>query len=145
MRKTDVLAAARAISRGARGWLASVAVLLDSVAPAVAADRDPLEIPLRQYAYLLGIALLGGLVSWYSKVQAGAMRAWSLTALIGELATSAFAGLLAFWLCAWSGTPQLVTAALVGIAGHMGTRAIAAFEQWAQERFGKGAPPLPPT
>lgn len=101
-----------------------------------AADKDPLDFPLRQYAFLLGVALLGGLVSWYAKVRAGTVQAWNIMALVGELATSAFAGLMAFWLCAWSGTPQLVTAALVGVAGHMGARAIAAFEAWAQKRFG---------
>jgi hypothetical protein len=120
--------------------LASVAVLtlglLAHTPPAQAMDRDPLDFPLRQYAFLLGIALLGGLVSWYAKVRAGTVHAWSLMTLIGELATSAFAGLLAFWLCAYTGAPQLVTAALVGVAGHMGTRAISAFEQWAQTRFG---------
>ncbi len=112
------------------------------------AGKDPLDFPLQQYAFLLGVALLGGLVSWYSKVRSGAVHAWNLMHLIGELATSAFAGLIAFWLCAWLGTPPLITAALVGISGHMGTRAIATFEGWAARRFASidGSPPSePPT
>lgn len=108
--------------------------------PAWAQDRDPLDYPLRQYIFLLGIALLGGLVSFYNRVRSGAASAWNATQLVGELATSGFAGLLAFWLCAYAGTPQLVTAALVGVAGHMGTRAIAVFEQWAARRFGASDP-----
>lgn len=116
--------------------------------PAWAQDRDPLDYPLRQYAFLLAIALLGGLVSFYNRVRSGAVQAWNVMHLVGELATSGFAGLMAFWMCAWAGTPQLVTAALVGVAGHMGTRAIAVFEQWAARRFGASDPgasvqPLP--
>lgn len=104
--------------------------------PAWAQDRDPLDYPLRQYAFLLAIALLGGLVSFYNRVRSGAAQAWNVMHLVGELATAGFAGLLAFWMCAYAGTPHLVTAALVGVAGHMGTRAITAFEEWAAQRFG---------
>jgi len=98
--------------------------------------RDPMSYPLKQYAFLLGTALLGGLVSWYAKVRSGAVSAWSLTQLVGELATSAFAGLLAFWVCEYMQLSPLLTAAIVGICGHMGTRAIAAFEEMAQRRLG---------
>lgn len=110
--------------------------LFAQTVPSWALDRDPLDYPLRQYIFLLGIALLGGLVSFYNRVRRGAAQAWNVMHLVGELATSGFAGLLAFWLCAYAGTPQLVTAALVGVAGHMGTRAIAMFEEWAARRFG---------
>lgn len=108
--------------------------------PAWAQDRDPLDYPVRQYIFLLGVALLGGLVSFYNRVRSGTAQAWSVMHLVGELATSGFAGLLAFWMCAYAGTPQLVTAALVGVAGHMGTRAIAVFEEWAARRFGSDPP-----
>jgi hypothetical protein len=120
-------------------WGLALCVALHAL-PAWAQDRDPLDYPLRQYAFLLGIALLGGLVSFYNRVRSGAVAAWNVMHLIGELATSGFAGLMAFWLCAYAGTPQLVTAALVGVAGHMGTRAIAVFEQWASRRFGDERP-----
>lgn len=119
--------------------LLAVLALLPFAARAQQTDRDPLDYPLQQYAFILAVALLGGLVSWYSKVRAGKLQAWNLMHLIGELATSAFAGLLAFWLCAWAGANPLVTAALVGIAGHMGARAIAVFEDWAQRRFADGS------
>lgn len=99
------------------------------------ADRDPLEIPLRQYAAVLGVAVFGGLVSFYAKVRAGHVLAFNVMHLIGELATSAFAGLLAFWIAEGLGTPQLITICLVGVAGHMGARAIGFFEQWAARRW----------
>lgn len=100
--------------------------------------RDPLSIPLKTYGLMLGIALLGGFASWYGKVKRGEIPGWSVFHLIGEFATSALAGLLCFWVCEWMGLSQLITAPLAGIAGHMGTRAIALFEEWATKRAKKG-------
>jgi peptidoglycan/LPS O-acetylase OafA/YrhL len=119
-------------------WLAALllAVVLSWPWLARAADKDPLDYPIRQYGLMLGVALLGGLVSWWAKVRKGEAKAWHISGLVGELCTSAFAGLLAFWLCEWAATPPLLTASLVGIAGHMGTRAISAFEEFAQKRYG---------
>lgn len=115
--------------------LALVLVLLAPLA-ARADSKGPLDYSLKQYGMTLAIALLGGLVSWLAKVRKGEASAWNVMQLVGELCTSAFAGLMAFWLCEWSGAPPLLSAALTGIAGHMGTRAIAVFEEFAAKRFG---------
>ena len=106
-------------------------------ATAAAENKGPLDYSLGQYGVMLATALLGGLVSWLAKVRKGEVNGWQLHMLIGELCTSAFAGLVAFWLCEWAGAPQLLTVSLVAIAGHMGTRAIASFEDFAQRRWGK--------
>ena len=95
-----------------------------------AAMKDPLNYPLRQYAFILGISMLGGLVNWYARVRKGDSPP-SIMALIGELCTSAFAGLLSFWLCAYFEVPLTLTAAIAGMVGHMGGRAIA----WAEEKL----------
>lgn len=120
---------------------AAIGLLLPAVSSAGEPAKDPLAYPLKQYGFILATALLGGLVSWYAKVRKGEVAGWNLMQLIGELCTSAFAGLLAFWLCELSNAPQLLTASLVGIAGHMGTRAISAFETFAQQRFARGTQP----
>lgn len=101
-----------------------------------AQTKGPLDYSLKQYGFILATALLGGLVSWSARVRKGEAQAWNLMQLIGELATSAFAGLLAFWLCEWSATPALLTAPLAGIAGYMGTRALQTFETFALRRWG---------
>lgn len=119
-----------------RARIAAVAIALSAHAgPAMAADRDPLEYPLKQWALVLGTALLGGLVSFYAKVRAGKVQAWNFMHLVGELTTSAFSGLMAFWFCELVGAPQLLTVCIVGISGHMGARAIAAMESAAERRF----------
>lgn len=98
--------------------------------------KAPLSYSLRDYGVVLSTALLGGLVGWYAKVRRGEIKAFSLITLIGELCTSAFAGLIAFWLCEWAKFPPLLTAALVGISGHAGTAAIARLEKLAEQRMG---------
>ena len=100
--------------------------------------KDPLSYPVKQYGFVLGLALFGGLVSFYAKVKKGEAQALNVSQLVGELTTSAFAGLLCFWLCELAGAPALLGACLVGVAGHMGARAITAFETFAMKRWAQG-------
>ena len=99
-------------------------------------DKDPSTYGLITYLWVTGLAAWGGLVNFYRKVKSGETRAFNVVELIGEFATSAFAGLITFWLCEAAQIDPLVTAALVGISGHMGSRALYHFERWAQTRLG---------
>jgi len=71
----------------------------------------------------------GGLVRFIRKVKAGDMS-WKQAALTlaGEITTSAFAGVMTFYACEANHAPQLMTAVLVGVAGHMGGRALEPLE-----------------
>lgn len=115
--------------------LLSLHLLLPIVVWAQVRTKDPLDYPLKTYALILGIALLGGVVSWYSKVRKGEIPLWSINHLVGEMATSALAGLLVWWLCEWAGYAPLFNAAMAGMAGHMGARAITLLEEWGTRRF----------
>jgi xanthosine utilization system XapX-like protein len=97
---------------------------------------DDLISQLRTGAIVLGLSMLGGFVSWIMKVRSGASPAWGITGLIGELCISAFAGLICFLMCRAGGLSETMTALLVAMAGHMGTRAIKAFEAFAERRWG---------
>ena len=99
-------------------------------------EKDPSTYGLITYLWVTGLAAWGGLVSFYRKVKSGETRAFNVAELIGEIATSAFTGLITFWLCEAAQLDPLVTAALVGISGHMGSRALYQFERWAQARLG---------
>lgn len=115
----------------------------------VAVAKTPWGYSLKEYGFVLGMALLGGAVEWYAKVRRGELNAGNLTALVGELTTSALAGLLAFFVCEWMGVNQLLAAAVVGISGHMGARALALGETWLQGKVRGNAgmtpePPAPP-
>jgi len=97
--------------------------------------KDPLSYPLRVYGFMLAVAILGGFVSWYAKVRRNEIPAGSVFHLIGEVTTSAFAGMLTFFACEYANLPQILTAALVGVSGHMGAKLISLAEEAAKRRF----------
>lgn len=105
-------------------------------------EKDPTTFGLITYAWVLLLSGWGGIVSWLRKRRDGVIRPFNITELVGEIVTSGFAGVLTFWLCEAAGIDRLVTAAMVGISGHMGSRAIFQMEQWAESKFvgGKDAP-----
>jgi len=88
------------------------------------------------YLWVLVLSAWGGAVNFYHKLKTGEVTRWNVTELIGELVTSAFCGVITFFLCRAGGIDIWVSAALVGIAGHMGSRLIFKMEQWAVRRFG---------
>lgn len=96
--------------------------------------RDPLSYPIKTYGFMLGFAIFGGLVSFYSKVRKGEVQGLSLMHLVGEIATSAFAGMIVFYLCEYLKLDQMLTAPLVGISGHMGAKVITLIEDEAKRR-----------
>jgi len=49
--------------------------------------------------------------------------------------TSAFAGIITFYLCQAAGFSQLITAVMVAVTGHMGTRAIYQVERIVEKRL----------
>jgi hypothetical protein len=103
-------------------------------------EKDPTNYPLITYAWVILLSSWGGIVSFMRKRREGLVRVFNITELLGELFTSAFVGIVTFMLCEWSGVAPLLTAAFVGITGHMGSRALFMFESWAESRFKAMAP-----
>lgn len=124
--------------------LIALHLLLPGLASAQEAIKSPLSYSLREYGVILGIALLGGFARWYGAVRRGDAGMLSFSALVGELAVSAFAGLLTFWACESFGMSPLITAAGAGLAGHAGGTGIAWMERVAkrsvEKRFGATGP-----
>lgn len=98
-------------------------------------EKDPTNIAWLTYAWVVLLACLGGAVNFFNKVRSGVVRVVNLTEFMGEIVTSAFAGIITFYLCTWAELSPLLTAALVGISGHMGSRAIFRLERWAENKF----------
>lgn len=94
--------------------------------------RDPFAYPIISYLWVLTWAMAGGFVNFYQKVQRGAARWLNISELIGEITTSAVVGVITFWLCEYAEVHKLLEAAMIAVAGHMGTRAIFVFEQVAK-------------
>jgi len=112
--------------------LLSAYLLAPLAAHAQIALKTPLSYSLQEYGIVLATALLGGFANWWIKVRKGELIGWNIAALVGELCVSAFAGLTAFWLCEWWGLPPLLTAAIIGMAGHAGARGLNALESAGQ-------------
>ena len=98
-------------------------------------DKSPETYSALTYLWVFGLAALGGAVSFIRKIKLGHARVFNVVEFIGEIFTSAFAGVLTFYLCEWSSFSQLATAAFVGIAGHMGSRAIFMLEKFFEAKF----------
>src|SRR5690242_12472815 len=96
--------------------LIQIVICMHLLAPmaAFAQTKDPLSYPLKQWAFILGIALFGGLASWLTKVRNGEIAVHNFGHLVGELTISAFAGVITFFGCEWAGLAPLLTAAVVG-------------------------------
>jgi hypothetical protein len=98
-------------------------------------EKDPTSYSLLTYSWVFLLAILGGVVSFYRKLQTGHTQIFNIVEFIGELCTSAFAGVITFWLCENAAISPLLTAAMVGISGHMGSRGIYVLEKWLKEHF----------
>lgn len=106
------------------------------VQPAYAQDDLPSKVFMYSGLTYLWIALwaaLGGAVSFYQKVKSGASRAFNFTELIGELATSAFVGIVTFMLCDYARIDPRLSAVFIAVTGHMGSRAIFIGEKLLQK------------
>lgn len=97
--------------------------------------KDPLSYPLKTYGFMLVMAMFGGFVSWYAKVRRNEIPGSSVFHFIGEITTSAFAGLVTFFACEYINLPQIITAGLVGVSGHMGAKLISLYEAAAAKRL----------
>lgn len=97
-------------------------VLMALADTALAQSARTVGPDLVQYVWLALWAAVAGLVSFHQKVKAGATRWANLTELVGELATSAFVGVLTGLIFEAFDSPLALKYAAAGIAGHAGGR-----------------------
>lgn len=96
-------------------------------------EKSPETYAAATYLWVLALAILGGVVSYFKTLKG---RQWKATELAIEVATSAFVGITAFYLCEAAGIPQVFTAAVVGISGHFSNRALVLFGKIMDKVFG---------
>ena len=109
------------------------------ITTAADASKDPTTYGLLTYMWVFGLSSWGGFVSFMRKRRQGVARPFNIAEFFGEIATSAFAGVLTFYLAESAGLPQLMTAAMVAISGHMGGRAVFLIERWMERKFSVAA------
>ena len=99
--------------------------------------KTPLDFSAITYLWVLALSIWGGFVSMHSKIKKGLARPYNITEWLGEMATSAFVGLITFYGCEAANISQLITAIMVSISGHMGTRILFWLEVKLQEKAEK--------
>lgn len=98
-------------------------------------EKDPLSYGFLTYVWVFSLSVWGGVAGYIRKLKNGAMLRFSLSEIIGDVVISGFVGVLTFFICESAETPQLLSAALIGISSHMGSRAIFIFENCADKFF----------
>lgn len=87
------------------------------------------------YISTLLLSSWGGFVSYIQRIRIKRHK-FSLRELSFDLLISSFAGLLTHFFCEYSGVSGSMSAILIAVSGHMGTRAIAGFEVLRDRIFG---------
>jgi len=121
----------------AYAWMAVGLIPTSAWAQAVPVVKDPLNYPLRQYAFILGVSVAGGIVNYFRRATNGDLPTLGIAGLIGEMATSAFTGVLVFWACEFFNAPPLATAGLVALSGHAGGSAVVWMEAITKRKVEK--------
>lgn len=87
------------------------------------------------YLSTLFLSCWGGVVSYIQRLRIHRTK-FNSRDLIFDLVISSFAGLLTHFFCEYSNVSGTMSAILIAVSGHMGTRAIASFEQMRDRIFG---------
>ena len=85
--------------------------------------------------WVAGLSIVGGVANYARKVSERIIKRFSIVEFMGELFISGFAGIITFLLCESASVDLKLTAALVGISGHMGSRAIFMLEQFINKKI----------
>lgn len=85
-------------------------------------DPDPQNMPFREVAWVMGLALLGGLASFANRVRNGTLEHSWFTEIIADSLYSLAAGFSIYFLSASWGLSAYDAAAMAILAGHFATR-----------------------
>ena len=98
-------------------------------------DKDPTSFSWLTYAWMIGLASWGGLVRYYHRITVG-NECFRWVNFAGEILASGFFGVITFFLATAAEFEQLVTAAMVGISGHMGAHIKYYLFSFVQKKYG---------
>ena len=98
--------------------------------------KDPGNYPLLTYIWVLALSIWGGVVNNIRKIKNGTLKRFSLAELVGDVFISGFIGVMTFYLCEYAAFNSLLTAFLVGITSHMGTKGLSVLEDLAAKKLG---------
>lgn len=86
-------------------------------------DKGPFSYPPLTYLWVIGVASFAGVVRYLNH-----METFSVQRFLIDVLSSAFTGLVTFWLCEWTNITGPMSAVLIAISGLLGSRAWGEFE-----------------
>lgn len=98
-------------------------------------EKDPMNYGLITYVWVIVLAVWGGTAHNIKKIKEGDLKRFSIAEWLGDILIAGFIGVLTFFLCEFAGFEQILTAALVGVSSHQGTRGMAVIERLIANRF----------
>jgi hypothetical protein len=102
-----------------------------------AMEKDPTSYSLITYIWVIGLSAWGGIAGYIRRVKTKNPAHFSLAELVGEICISGFVGVLTFYFCESAKINPIFAAALVGISGHMGSRALYFMEAVVKRQISK--------
>ena len=101
-------------------------------------NKSPLDYSWLTYLWIGVLSVLGGTAQTIRRIRSKKLKHFSISEWIGDVIVAGFLGVITFYLCEYSGIEQPLTAALVGIASHQGTKGLMALEQLLNRIIFKG-------
>ena len=97
--------------------------------------KSPENYSLLTYIWVIGLSAWGGVAHHLYKLQVDKNAEFSLFSFLTDVIISGFVGVITFFLCESNDFDPLVTASIVGISSHMGTRSIKLFRKYLISRY----------
>lgn len=95
--------------------------------------KDPIGYSIFTYLWVTLLSVMGGIVSHVNQVSRG--MKFSMFRFVADILTSAFVGVVTFYLCQAAELAEVLTAAFVAISGHMGSRLLFIVENKIKSRI----------
>lgn len=92
-------------------------------------EKDPLSYQWLTYAWVIFISLWAGIANYCKRIKYRESVPFSLAEFIGDITISGFVGVLTFFICESARINPMLSAAIIGISAHMGSRALFMLEQ----------------
>lgn len=92
-----------------------------------------------QYIAFLWVFILsiwGGTVHTIKKVRDGVVDRFTFREWIYDIVTSGFIGFITYAFCQYAGFDGWLSAVLIGISSHQGTRGLLIIENWVTNKVG---------
>ncbi len=107
---------------------------MDNIKPAYQLFLDWIRDTL-PFITTVWVSTWGGVVSHIQRLRKSKKK-FDIKELILDIIVSSFVGYITYLICQYSHLDGSISSALIAISGHMGARAMAKYEKFAEDKLG---------